>query len=170
MKSLAEQLALYASHHTKPLTRMTHVLGVPLAVFSAMIFLGWFHLVIPNLLHITFLWLGLLILVIYYLYLDVIFGLIMLPILFILAATADVISQPIVTWHGFKIFLWLFGIGWALQLLGHLIEGKKPALLDNFSQAVIAPLFLLAELCFMFEWRLELKKRIDTFEHTKPIT
>ena len=47
------------------------------------------------------------------------------------------------------MFALTFILGWILQLVGHLIEGKRPALLDNFWQALIAPLFLTAEVFFM---------------------
>ena len=44
-----------------------------------------------------------------------------------------------------KLFLYtisLFILSWVAQFIGHYIEGKRPALLDNLSQAFIdAPLF-----------------------------
>lgn len=49
----------------------------------------------------------------------------------------------------FKISLTVFAItfvsGWIFQLVGHAIEGRKPALLDNFGAIFTAPLFLLVE-------------------------
>ena len=39
----------------------------------------------------------------------------------------------------------LFVGGWVLQLLGHVYEGKKPALVDNLFQALIGPMFVATE-------------------------
>ena len=42
----------------------------------------------------------------------------------------------------------VFGVsfvgGWALQLLGHGYEGRRPALVDNLFQVVIAPMMYIA--------------------------
>lgn len=42
----------------------------------------------------------------------------------------------------------VFVLGWALQLLGHRLEGNRPALLGNIAQIFVAPLYLTAELGF----------------------
>jgi uncharacterized membrane protein YGL010W len=38
--------------------------------------------------------------------------------------------------------------GWILQLVGHVFEGRRPALADNLFQIFIAPIFLCAEIFF----------------------
>jgi uncharacterized membrane protein YGL010W len=63
-----------------------------------------------------------------------------------------------------KFSLWFFIItfilGWVFQLVGHLIEGKRPAFVDNLGQSLIAPLFLTAELFFIANRMQSLKKEI----------
>jgi uncharacterized membrane protein YGL010W len=66
---------------------------------------------------------------------------------------------PWSSWVSF--FAACFGIGWVFQLIGHAIEGKKPALLDNFFQVFVAPIFLMAELFFMLGLRQDLKRQVD---------
>jgi uncharacterized membrane protein YGL010W len=44
------------------------------------------------------------------------------------------------------VFAATFVVGWILQLIGHIFEGRRPALVDNFSQIFTAPLFLTHEL------------------------
>ncbi len=52
------------------------------------------------------------------------------------------------------IFAACLALGIALQIIGHLIERKRPALVDNFFQAVFtAPLFLLAEALSGLGWK-----------------
>ncbi|HEY3999804.1 MAG TPA: DUF962 domain-containing protein, partial [Candidatus Xenobia bacterium] len=72
MKTLEAYLEQYAAEHTKPGTKVTHMIGIPMIVAS-------------------------------------------LPCAF---------KNP-------RLAAGLFVGGWALQLLGHKIEGNKPALLDD---------------------------------------
>jgi uncharacterized membrane protein YGL010W len=47
----------------------------------------------------------------------------------------------------------LFVGGWALQLWGHVYEGRKPALVDNLFQIFVAPIFLAAEVFFALGYK-----------------
>ena len=64
------------------------------------------------------------------------------------------------------IFASTFVGGWALQLIGHVFEGKKPALMDNFFQVFIAPIFLMAELFFAFGYKREVAERMEQLAST----
>ena len=57
----------------------------------------------------------------------------------------------------------LFVGGWILQLVGHVFEGRKPALTDNLFQIFVAPIFLCAELFFALGYKPEL--HADVQEH-----
>jgi uncharacterized membrane protein YGL010W len=50
---------------------------------------------------------------------------------------------------GWIAFALAFVGGWVFQLVGHVFEGKRPALVDNLFQALIGPMFLMAEI---FVW------------------
>jgi uncharacterized membrane protein YGL010W len=50
---------------------------------------------------------------------------------------------------GWIVFGLAFVGGWVFQLVGHVFEGKRPALVDNLFQALIGPMFLMAE---VFVW------------------
>ena len=54
---------------------------------------------------------------------------------------------------GFVWFLVFFGGGWVIQLIGHVWEGRKPALVDNFFQIFVAPIFLAAEVFFALGYK-----------------
>jgi uncharacterized membrane protein YGL010W len=143
MKSLAEQLAFYQSYHRTPGCKAMHFFGVPLVTFSILIPMGWLSVSAFGFrasLAMAFVacTLG------YYFmlapFLAMLMTLAMLPITW----GADRVSQL-----PFKVSLAVFAItfisGWIFQLVGHAIEGRKPALLDNFGAIFTAPLFLLAE-------------------------
>ena len=54
-----------------------------------------------------------------------------------------------------------FRRGWGLQLVGHAFEGRKPALVDNFMQVFIAPMFLIAEVAFALGLRKSLAAEVE---------
>jgi len=56
----------------------------------------------------------------------------------------------------------LFVIGWIIQFIGHYYEKAKPAFVDDLSQFLIGPLFLMAEVYFMLDLEPELKARVTS--------
>ena len=58
-------------------------------------------------------------------------------------------------------FLVLFIVGWALQLWGHVFEGRKPALVDNLFQIFVAPIFLAAEVFFALGYKPKLHEAVQ---------
>ncbi len=55
----------------------------------------------------------------------------------------------------------LFVGGWALQLVGHAFEGKKPAFLDDLRGLLDGPLFLVAEVAFALGLSPELRAEVE---------
>lgn len=163
MKSLAQQLNIYQQYHTQKKTKITHFVGVPCIVFALMIFFGWIHIAVPNLFEINLAWPLVIALLVYYFYLDILLAAGLTIILILMTLLSEFISQPVITWSGFVIFLFFLIIGVAAQWLGHYYEKKKPALMDNLSQALIAPMFLFAELMFALGYRLDLKEGINKY-------
>src|SRR5205085_10743566 len=80
----------------------------------------------------------------YYLRLDWKLVVCLAPSAFGLLALADWVARWTFDESG-VVFLVAFAGGWAVQLLGHAFEGRRPALADNLLQVFNAPLFLTAE-------------------------
>ena len=144
MKPFPEQLAFYRSYHRTPGCKATHFFGVPLVTFALLIPLGWISIGRSGW-HFTgamFFVLGTLA---YYFRLAPRLASLMAVIMAPVTWAADRVSRlPFPASLG--IFLACLFLGAALQALGHVIERKRPALADNFFQAVFtAPLFLLLE-------------------------
>ena len=59
-------------------------------------------------------------------------------------------QRALLGWTWFAI---LFVGGWILQLVGHVFEGRKPALADNLFQIFVAPIFLAAEVFFALGYK-----------------
>ncbi|WP_395678537.1 DUF962 domain-containing protein [Inquilinus sp.] len=64
-------------------------------------------------------------------------------------------------WVTWTVAAVLFVGGWALQLVGHAYEGKRPAFLSNLFQLLIGPMFLMAETAFALGLRSGLKRRVE---------
>jgi uncharacterized membrane protein YGL010W len=159
MKTLAQQMAVYNAYHRNERNKMTHFIGVPLIVLALLIPLSWLHVQIGGI-AITGAMLFVAMVAIWYLLLDVLLAVLtigtVLPLLW--AAHALAAQGATIGWIAFTI---AFVGGWVFQLVGHAIEGRRPALVDNFLQIFVAPVFLVAEVLFHCGRRLELKRDVD---------
>jgi uncharacterized membrane protein YGL010W len=159
MKTLEDQMSVYAAYHQDARNKATHFVGVPAIVFSLMIALGWLRVDVGGFalsaaLVVTA------ILVLYYLALDLPLGLAMAAAFaFMLWAAAPLSQASFAVSLG--CFLALFVGGWALQLWGHVFEGRKPALVDNLFQIFVAPIFLAAEVFFALGYKPALRERVE---------
>ena len=62
----------------------------------------------------------------------------------------------------------LFVVGWLFQFVGHYLEGKKPAFLDDITGLIIGPLFVFVELLFLLGLKRDWQKIIErSFKKTK---
>lgn len=162
MKNIVELMSVYASHHNKTITKVTHFIGIPAILLGIQIILSWLYLPFAYINHFSIAWLALIALLIYYVLLDIYLALLSAIFLLPLTIVAQLLSDNHFTWPAFFIFCILFITGWIIQLIGHYFEGKQPALLGNLFQVFIAPIFLIAELCFVFGYRKDLKDKINT--------
>jgi uncharacterized membrane protein YGL010W len=155
MLTLKQQMQSYGAYHRDPRNKLTHFFGVPLVTFSLFIFLGWFRFVHPEVLPITVATLFYIGVTIYYLRLDWTIALIQLPFTLTLLLIADWIAKKSMG-LSFTVFLAAFVLGWIIQLVGHAIEGRRPALADNILQVFNAPLFLTVEALALMGFRKDL--------------
>jgi uncharacterized membrane protein YGL010W len=163
MKSLEQQMAFYAAYHRDARNKLSHFVGVPAIVFGVMLALSWprFDWASVELTPAMLLTASVLI---YYLLLDVPLGLAMLLVLGLLLYAAELVARmPMLI--GVGVFLLSFVGGWVIQLVGHVFEGRKPALADNLFQIFVAPIFLAAEATFALGMRKQLQARVESMSH-----
>ena len=150
----ARQLAIYASYHRDPRNRITHFVGIPAIVFSILVPLA---LVRIDSIGVSLALIVAALALIGWIALDAVVGLAMaimlLPMLLIAEWIARTTSVSTV-WIVFAVF---FVGGWVFQLVGHVWEGRRPALVDNIFQAFIGPMFIMAEVLVMCGVRTELR-------------
>ncbi len=155
MKTIEEQMATYAAYHQDARNKATHFVGVPVIVLSLFIPLAWLRVADVSA--------GMVlaaVLIVYYLILDVPLGLAMLIVFGALLWAGEKIAMlgAVAGWSWFAV---LFVGGWILQLVGHVFEGRKPALADNLFQIFVAPLFLCAELFFALGYKPKLHAAVQ---------
>jgi uncharacterized membrane protein YGL010W len=163
MKTLEQQMAFYAAYHRDTRNKLSHFIGVPLIVFGVMLSLSWARIGVgPAELTLAMAltaWV-----LIYYLMLDIALGAAMIVVLGILLYAAGIVARMPMT-VGVSVFLLAFVGGWIIQFVGHVYEGRKPALVDNLFQIFVAPLFLVAEGFFMLGLRRETQHKVEELSH-----
>jgi uncharacterized membrane protein YGL010W len=157
MTSLKQQLRSYGEYHQDTRNKLTHVIGVPLVTFALFQLLGWFRFVhVPNL-PITGATVFYIVVFVYYLRLDWGVALVQAPLSLALLWLADR-AAVLPFGPSLAVFLAAFFVGAAVQLFGHALEGRRPALADNILQIFNAPLFLAAELLILLGIRQDLRE------------
>ncbi len=153
MKTLAEHLANYGDYHCDRRNVRTHFIGIPMIVLGIAGLLSRPAFEVGSFL-LSPLWLVVVGSVLFYVRLDLRFGLVM-ALLFGAAGIfgAGLAAQSTAVWLGAS--LGLFVVGWVFQAVGHVFEGRKPAFVDDLIGLLVGPLFLVAEVAFALGLRKE---------------
>lgn len=159
MKTLAQQMAFYTAYHRDRRNRATHFVGVPAIAFSLMIPMAWLRLDLAAF-EVSLAMAFVAAVLVYYLLLDaaLAFALALFFAPFLALAEYVAARGAAAAWAVFGL---CFVGGWILQLVGHVFEGRRPALVDNFWQVFIAPLFLMAEVFFALGLKRELRDEVE---------
>jgi len=155
MKTLKEQMHSYAAYHRDPRNKLAHFVGVPLVTFALLLLLGWFRFAPAPDLPLTAATIFYVVVFVYYLCLDRQVALLQAPFTLALLFLADWVARLPFAESAAVFGATMIG-GWAIQLAGHAIEGKRPALADNVMQIFNAPLFLTVEVMFLLGFRKDL--------------
>lgn len=150
------QLATYASYHRDARNRATHFIGIPAIVFSILV-----PLALLRVSGISAAMLVALAAVIGWIALDRVIGLAMLVMLVPMLAIAEWIAGSQGSGTAWTVFAICFIGGWVFQLVGHVWEGRRPALADNLFQAFIGPMFIMAEVLMALGLKQDLKAVVD---------
>lgn len=145
---MIESLAKYASYHTDIRNELTHHAGVPVITFSVFFALAFLNIVNVGTMTLTGGGLALIGLAILYVGSTPIVGIATTLVYAVLCALAHALAAQVVGWAAVATFAALFVGGWVIQLWGHVFEGRKPALVENATQALMAPIFLTSEILF----------------------
>ncbi|MGE0800409.1 MAG: DUF962 domain-containing protein [Lautropia sp.] len=147
MKSFEQQLGQYAAYHRDPRNIATHFVGVPMILFAVIVLLSRPVLGSLGGLPVSPALLIAALAALYYLVLHRGTGALMTAILLVmLLAAAPLAARSTSGWLGWG--LGCFVVGWIIQAIGHVFEGRKPAFFDDVVGLLIGPLFVLCEALF----------------------
>ena len=156
MKTLDQQMAVYAAYHRNRWNRLTHFIGVPAIIFAILIPMCWVPL--GDGLTLAHAFLGAVLA--YYFLLDAPLAIATALVSYALFYAARLAAETGIAsgwiWAGA-----FFVGGWAFQLAGHAFEGRKPALADNLFQIFVAPIFLVAELFFALGLKRDVQAKVE---------
>ena len=154
----ARQLATYASYHRDARNRATHFIGIPAIVFSILVPLA---LIKAPFAGVSWAAAVAVLAVLGWMALDLAIGIAMIAFMLPALLVAEWVARSqgaAAVWIVFAVF---FVGGWAFQLVGHVWEGRRPALADNLFQAFIGPMFIMAEVLMALGFRRDLKTIIE---------
>jgi uncharacterized membrane protein YGL010W len=158
----AREMAFYSAYHQEKRNIWIHVLGVPTISFTLLMVLSWIQLFEIQGFSITLAMVVALIVLGYYLTLDLLFGALCI---FLFGGFLYFANQISVTLESQTVWI-LFAsgqiLGWGAQIYGHYVfEKSKPAFLDNLFQALVsAPLFVVADVFFELGLRKDLEEQV----------
>ncbi len=160
MKSIEQQLSRYKSVHFNKKNIQTHFIGIPLIIWAITLLMSLSSVEL-QLLGLTFkitaakvFFTGA---ILYYfkLHWRLAVGMVVYLIPNIYLAEKFTSMD-----NAYMLAICIFVIGWVIQFIGHYFEKAKPAFVDDLSQFLIGPLFLMAEVYFALGWEKTLNKAI----------
>lgn len=159
MKTLVEHLAGYAAYHRDRRNIATHFFGIPMIVLGVAVLLSRPALQVAGLPLSPALGVSAAALL-FYLRLDLRLAAVMAGVLAACVGCGQLLArQETALWLGSGAGL--FVVGWAVQFVGHVFEGKKPAFVDDLVGLLVGPLFVAAELGFALGLRPALREAIE---------
>ena len=159
MKTLVEHLSQYAAYHRDRRNIVTHFFGIPMIVASIVILMSR-PVLAPGLHWLTPAFIASLAATLYYLRLDLRYGVVLGLFLAGCLAWANTLAH-LDTLPWLRVGGGLFFVGWVLQFIGHYFEGRKPAFVDDLVGLLIGPLFVAAEAGFLVGLRKEVAEAIE---------
>ena len=161
MKTLVDQMSMYAAYHKDATNKAIHFVFVPLIIWSAMGLLVQIGSWPLGAIEITVAHLIAAVLLAYYLYLDFPLGVAMVFLFTVMLVTVLQVQTALGS-GAWMLFLAVFAGSWIAQLVGHAaFEHRKPALADNVFQVFVAPIFVMAEWAFTLGLRRQLREEVE---------
>ena len=160
MKNVVHHLSTYAGYHRDRRNIATHFVGIPMITFAVSTLLARPVLSVAGGLPLSPAVLVTAAAIAFYVRLDARLGAVMGALLAAaLWGASWFAAQSTATWLGAG--LGLFVVGWIIQFIGHVFEGKKPAFVDDLMGLLVGPLFVVVEAGFGLGLREELRAAIE---------
>ena len=167
MRSLLDStpvlMARYAAYHRDRRNIATHFVGVPM-IFTAIAMWLVFPLGSWGPYGATGAWLMWALTSFWYLTRgDQLLGVATAGVNGVLVALAHLLSARAAEWGcpAWQLGLALFVVGWVFQFVGHLLEGRKPAFVDDIVGLLVGPMFVVAEALMLVGLLAKLRHTVE---------
>ncbi len=163
MKSLSDQMCVYAAYHRNPTNRFIHYIFVPAIVWTLMVALDLVPLGTLYGVNITLAFPIVGALLLWYLALDLALGIASVAVFTVLMVSAIQMNVNLASTRlSLLIAGGLFVASWIFQFIGHGVwEKRRPALVDNLFQVFVAPMFLVSEVAFALGMKKTLQAEVE---------
>ena len=162
MKSLAEHMSVYAAYHRHPTNKAIHFVMVPAIVWTLMVALDHVFLATVSGFPVTLATVIVGALLVWYLLLDFAIGVGAVVAFTLLQYSAVVLNNTVTQTQSLTIAGIVFVASWVFHFLGHGVwEKRRPALMDNLFQVLVAPSFLIAEAAFGMGMKKDLHEAVQ---------
>lgn len=159
MKTLLEHLTNYADYHRDPRNIATHFVGIPMIVLGITTLLARPAIMVGPI-PVSPALLAAVGAMAFYLRLDKAYAVAMAVVFSVAVGIGAAIgAQSTGMWLGAGTLL--FVVGWVIQFVGHIFEGRKPAFVDDLVGLLVGPLFIVAEGGFALGMRTDLRTAIE---------
>ncbi|KAL6075973.1 Endoplasmic reticulum membrane protein [Balamuthia mandrillaris] len=172
MPNLEKEIGFYAQYHNNPINQWIHIIGVPIIMFTVLVWLqslppfmavdisqgmlayGPWHVNAALGVSLAYL--------LFFIYLEPFASVLYAPVVLGICYASEVFAANVENAN--MIALGLHVLAWVAQFIGHgVAEKRAPALLDSVAQAfLMAPLFVWLEVLFKLGYRKDLAQRIKT--------
>lgn len=160
-----KQYVGYAAYHQDERNEITHFFGVPPIMISILFVLMTEELRFDDLsvfgLPVGVSLIVFLVATLTWIALDFVLGalvfLLFLPFMYLSVGWTDALSLPMTI----LVFVLVQVASWAIQLVGHVFEGRRPRILENFFQSTLAMMFLVQIVLNMLGLRKKMQARVD---------
>lgn len=159
MSPLIAQLSKYATYHRDSRNIQSHFVGIPMIVLAVFVLLSKPSVSVLGLM-LTPAIVVFIVSTLYYLSLNLGYGLVMAIVHGVLLTLADNIAlNSTLVWLSWGVGL--FVVGWVIQFVGHYYEGRKPAFVDDLIGLAIGPLFVVAEAGFLIGLGKKVEREVE---------
>ena len=161
MRNAVDLLTHYAAFHRDRRNIASHFVGVPMIVLAVGVLLARPKLPLAGL-DWTPAWVGFVPVALWYLTRGqfVLGAVTSAATALLLIAGERIAGGSTLAWLAWGLSL--LALGGLIQLVGHLYEGRKRALVDDFLALLVGPLFVTAEALFALGWNRQLLAQIES--------
>lgn len=152
MQAFKDKARTYQHYYQNKMLKIMHYIGLPLIVFSLLIFLSYFQFSMTNVFSLSIAWIVIACVLAYYIALEWRLGGVLIPVMVLLTVLAHFLTLFGPNKTNLLVLFSCFIVGVVSYLLGFLLSGQRVGFKACCKIALVAPMFLMADALYRFSW------------------